>query len=387
MNCDTASPENKTLILLVDDIPDNIRVLGIILKNQGYSLAVATNGKEMSETLCHHLPDLILLDIMLPDADGFELCRNLRQDQRTASVPVIFLTAKTALEDKVKGFEAGAVDYITKPFGESEVLARVRTHLQLKKTKDMLVKYCDDLEKSNRTKDKLFAVIAHDLRSPIATLHSFVHLMKKSDLDEKKRQTYIKHAEQSLDNTLILLDNLLKWAKNQRNEIAYLPEQMDMVHIINKNIRLSADMAKSKGIILKFRGREPVPVYADREMMMTVMRNLISNAIKFTPGSGEVEVMAVSAEDYAEISVADSGIGIDSADLGRLFAADHSMVRRGTDGEKGSGMGLILCKEFVEKNRGRIWAESEIGKGTVIRFAIPKTPHPGLPNATAGMNV
>ena len=373
MNLETDRTENKALILLVDDIPDNIRVLGIILKKQGYSLAVATNGKEMADALLYRLPDLILLDIMLPDADGFTLCRNLKQDQRTASVPVVFLTARTSPEDKVRGFEVGAVDYITKPFAESEVAARVRTHVQLKKTKDMLVKYCDDLEKANRTKDKLFALIGHDLRSPIATLHSFIHLMKRSDLTGEKRMNYIKHAEQSLDNTLILLDNLLKWARNQQNEIAYAPEQTDMLDIIEKTVHLSEEMANTKEIILKSEVREPFPVYADKDMMMTVMRNLISNAIKFTPGFGQVVINAVYAETHAEIAVADTGIGIAKKDLDRLFAADYSLVRRGTDGEKGSGLGLILCREFVEKNRGRIWAESEVGKGTVFRFTIPKS--------------
>jgi diguanylate cyclase (GGDEF)-like protein len=138
------------MILLVDDIPDNIRVLGKILKEEGYSFAIATNGKETFDMLEQKIPDLILLDIMLPDSDGFEICKKLKENERTKDIPVIFLTAMTELEDKIRGFNAGAVDYITKPFEEAEVIARVSNHVRLKKSQDIIRQYYDDLEKEKQ---------------------------------------------------------------------------------------------------------------------------------------------------------------------------------------------------------------------------------------------
>ncbi len=382
MNRSPDSSEKKGLILLVDDVPENIRLLGMILKKEGYALAFSENGKEMEDTLKRMLPDMILLDIMLPDADGITLCENLKKEDRTAGIPVIFLTAKSAGKDKIRGFRAGAVDYITKPFEESEVLARVHAHMQLQKSKDMIFNYCRELERSNRTKDKLFSVIGHDLRGSFAGMHSFIRLMKKNAADEIKREKYIRNAEESLSNTLELLDNLLKWARTQRDDISYSPVMLDIRKIIDKCIALSEDAAKEKEIRLYARISEAVSVFADKDMLMTIMRNLISNAIKFTPLQGEIRITAVSRKKYSEISVRDSGIGIGKAEMEKLFSADHSIVRRGTQGEKGSGLGLILIKEFVEKNRGNIRVESESGKGSCFIVTLPAVSPPDIPSVS-----
>jgi len=147
--------KNDVVILLVDDVPQNIQILGEILKNEGYSFAIAMNGKETFHLLEKKLPDLILLDVMLPDTDGFKICGKLKENKITAEIPVIFLTAKTETEDKVKGLELGAVDYITKPFEAVEVIARVRTHVQLKKSKDLIRQYYEELEKEKKLLEKM----------------------------------------------------------------------------------------------------------------------------------------------------------------------------------------------------------------------------------------
>jgi len=373
MNFKKDSSENKGMILVVDDIPENIKILGEILKNQGYSIAVATNGQETFEILDHQLPDLILLDIMLPDIDGFEICKRLKQNKKTWGIPVIFLTAMTDLNDKIRGFEVGAVDYITKPFEEIEVAARVRTHVQLKISEDIIRTYCEELEKSNKTKDKIFSIIAHDLRNPISNFYTLINLMKEGELDEGESKKFFQYAEKAIDGAMYLLNNLFEWAASQQNSIIYKPQTTDMAEVIGENINISEVIASNKGITLKSEIHSPVFAFADKNMMMTVIRNLISNAIKFTHEGGEINISASAKENDIEIAVKDNGIGIEENDIEKLFTIDQNIVRLGTSEEKGTGLGLLLCKEFIEKNRGRIWVESKVGKGTGFYFTVPKS--------------
>jgi len=372
----TSEVFENSLILLVDDIPENIQVLGKILKNRGYSFAVATNGETVFTLLKKQspLPDLILLDIMLPDIDGFEICKRLKADEKTREIPVIFLTAKTELTDKIKGFELGAVDYITKPFEAVEVTARVQTHIRLKKSNDIIRKYSEDLEKAVDTRDKLFSIIGHDLRGPIASVCSMLHLLEDDELDENNKENFFKLAIQNVNGTVELLNNLLYWAKSHQDKIDCKPEILDIKQIIDEHIQLLQESADRKEISLNSELNESLSVFADRDMTLMVLRNLITNAVKFTPESGKITISAVPVDkdNKVEISVTDTGIGISKEDIDKLFKLDRDIVRRGTNDEKGTGLGLLLCKEFAEKNRGNIWAESEAGKGSSFKFTLPK---------------
>jgi two-component system sensor histidine kinase/response regulator len=363
--------DNAT-ILLVDDIPDNIRVLGKILKRKGYSFAIATNGKETFDLLDQQIPDLILLDIMLPDTDGFDICKKLKADEKTKEIPVIFLSAKRELEDKLRGFETGAVDYITKPFEEVEVIARVSAQVRLKKSADMIREYSSALEKANTAKDKLFSVISHDLRGPVGSVHTVLELLTQNVFNEDEKEEFLKDAERSVKNILELLETLLHWARSQQDRIEYKPEHIDMAEIIQENMSLLRRAAKNKSIQLYAEICEPVYAYADRDTMTAVLRNLISNAVKFTPESGTISISAISGENHIEITVKDSGIGISRENVKKLFAIDRTVVRQGTNKEKGTGLGLVICKEFIEKNRGNIRVETEIGKGSSFIVTLPR---------------
>ncbi|MBF0099645.1 MAG: hybrid sensor histidine kinase/response regulator [Desulfobacterales bacterium] len=364
----------QAMILLVDDIPENIQVLGKILQNTGYSIAIATNAKETFELLERELPDLILLDVMLPDLDGFEICKKIKENELIKDIPIIFLTAKTELEDKIYGFEVGAVDYITKPFKDIEVISRVRTHVQLKQSKDMIKLYSENLEKTNATKDKLFSIIAHDLRSPMNHLFQIIDLIRYRTLNKDKEDYYLKQCETSIKHTMVLLDNLLNWAKSQQNQMVYTPQPIDIVKIVYDSIAQLSDMANDKTISLKSDLKTSILAYADPNMIITVMRNLIQNAIKFTHTSGTITISANKRDTDIEISVADTGIGMSQECINNLFKInmDRRFIKQGTENEKGTGIGLLLCKEFVEKNNGSIWVESQEGKGSTFRFTIPK---------------
>jgi two-component system sensor histidine kinase/response regulator len=367
----------NAMILLVDDIPENIQILGKILKKKGYSFTVATNGEETLATLAHQnpLPDLILLDIMLPDIDGFEICKRLKTNEKTCEIPIIFLTAKTELSDKINGFDIGAVDYITKPFEAVEVIARVQTHIQLKQSKDVIRKYSKDLEKAIATRDKLFSIIGHDLRGPISSVSSLLKLLKEGEIEKETEEDFFRLAIQSVNGTIDLLDNLLYWAKSHQEKIDYNPEFIDIKDIIHDHIAFLQGMADEKRILLKVRiGTSPfTKAFADRNMIAMVMRNLITNAIKFTPEFGEITISFANNAEKNEITITDTGIGIGKEDMDKLFRIDRSIVRRGTNNEKGTGLGLLLCKEFIQKNGGDIWVESEIGKGSSFKFTLPNT--------------
>lgn len=363
--------EKDAMLLLVDDVPENIQLLGKILKTEGYSFVIATNGKETFRVIEQCIPDLILLDIMLPDTDGFEICRKLKEDQRTADIPIIFLTALADLEDKVRGFETGAVDYITKPFEDMEVIARVRTHIRLKKANEVIRKYSETLEESNTAKDKVFSVIAHDLHSHVSSVYSMVELLKMDMFDKEEKEELFEEASKNVKSTLGLLENLLCWARSQQNQIVYDPERFDIIQLINETAAQMSDIADAKSVMLRIPPSVPQMAFADKDMIGIVIRNLISNAVKFTHRFGTVTVSSAYRDRRILVTVSDTGIGIPPEDIGRLFRIDKKTVRQGTDGEKSTGLGLMLCREFAEKNFGEIWAESQAGKGSSFHFTVP----------------
>lgn len=374
MSSNTSLParQSKQTILIVDDVPKNVQVLGNLLSEYAFDLAVALSGRQALETIGRVKPDLILLDIMMPEMDGFEVCRQLKSMDHTKDIPVIFLTAKTDSEDIVKGFELGAVDYITKPFMKTELLARVRTHLTLKKTKEQL------FEEIN-AKNKFFSIISHELRNSFSLILGFVRIMQefRDSLSEEEITDLINDLGSSSKTTYELLENLLYWARIQTTGIRIKTEKLMVADIAAKTIVTLKDIAHKKEIQLISTVEPDKAVYADSNMVHTVVRNLVSNAIKFTDKGGSVTIAAETYEDYTQVSVSDTGVGIDPEKLGKLFRIDTKVTTLGTSNEKGSGLGLVLCKEFIDLNGGQIGMTSVVGRGTTIWFKLPnKEPEP-----------
>lgn len=365
-------PKTKDVILVVDDQPNNLKVIASVL-GRDYAVSIANSGTNALRILENSTPDLILLDIMMPDMDGFEVCRKIRENDRIRHIPIIFLTAKADVEDVVKGFNAGAVDYITKPFNATEVDARVRNHLNLQHALKEVKSANQKLNEINATKDKFFSVIGHDLRSPFASIIALSgllgELVKEKDYDGIEEYSAL--IEQSSKRAMDLLTNLLEWARSQTGRIEFKPEKTKLVHLIEETARMFDQIAKQKNISIKRMLPEDHEIFADKHMVSTVMRNLISNALKFTRPGGEVSISARSEKDEIVITVSDNGVGIDSQRIENLFHIEYSASTYGTANEKGTGLGLTLCKEFIEKHGGRIWVESEEGKGSVFSFSIP----------------
>ncbi len=362
-------PAKKLTILIVDDNPKNIQVAASMLSRQGYQIAFDKDGESALEHINVLKADLILLDIMMPGIDGYEVCGRLKNNPETESIPVIFLTAKADTESIVKGFDVGGVDYITKPFNEAELLARVRTHLKLKQADSQL-------RAMNAAKDKFFSIIAHDLRSPFNVLITGLdRIIRYFDiLSEDEKRESLKSMRENSHNTFKLIDNLLTWSRSQIGHIACNPEIIHIQNIVNETLVLMNKNAADKNICLISRIQENTMIYADINMITTVIRNLVSNAVKYTTEGGTVTISAKEIGDTWEISISDSGIGIPPEYMQKLFRIDFNQSTPGTAQEQGTGLGLNLCKEFVERNSGKIGLESEVGKGSRFYFTLPKPP-------------
>lgn len=229
------------------------------------------------------------------------------------------------------------------------------------------------LKQLNTTKDKLFSIIAHDLRSPFNGILGFSELLIKNnkDFELAESEKYLEIINSSAKNTLVLLDNLLHWAKTQTGQINYNPEKVNLVSIIKEVLEISTSIAEIKNITLNYIQSNVTEVYADVNMLKIVLLNLISNAIKFTNPNGEIEVSAIQNQNNIEITVSDNGVGMNEETLNELFKIGKTVITNGTAAEKGSGLGLVLCEEFVEKQGGTIWVESKLGKGSDFKFTIP----------------
>lgn len=374
-------------ILVVDDTIENLRLLEGLLTEQGYNVRAAPNGSLALRSIQTALPDLVLLDIMMPDMDGYQVCDVLKADVRTREIPIIFISALDAVDDKVKGFEKGAVDFVTKPFQTQEVLARVRTHLMLRDLQRNLqekntrleqeivqrTRAEAELQEANASKDKFFSILAHDLRSPFNVLITLTEVLLE-DFDLYSPDTLkerIERVHTSSKQVYSLLTNLLEWSRLERGMLVCEPNRLLLSELTDLVIRLLSATAGQKQIVIQNHIPQGTYGYADANMINTVLRNLLSNALKFTESGGRVEVSSqLISDDCVEIAVTDTGIGIAQENLADLFRIDVKTSRPGTDGEHGTGLGLVLCKELVEKNGGTIRVESEVGKGTTFRFTL-----------------
>ncbi len=361
------------VILIVDDTPVNLQILFEYLNALGFRILIAENGEEALTHTERGRPDIILLDIVMPGMDGFETCRRLKENERTKDIPVIFMTALSDTSKKIKGFEQGAVDYVTKPFNQEEVMARIATHLTIQRQKDELSDLNQKLSEVNAEKDKFFSIIAHDLKEPFNGLLGGTSFLAEyvDDLDKKTVKNLLEDLNRTSKAVFNLLENLLNWSRIQTGRIQRMPRRISINKIVENNIALSKHTAKAKGIRLANDIKANTVAYADESMIEAVIRNLLANALKYTENGGHVQITAEDAGDLIQISLSDNGVGIEKEDIDKLFRTDIHHSTRGTAKEKGTGLGLILCREFVEKNLGKIWVESKRGKGTTFCFTLP----------------
>ncbi len=374
MKNETVSNSENPYILVVDDIGANLKLLGDILNGGGYHIRPVTDGEMALKVAEKETPGLILLDIMMPGMSGYKVCRQLKENPGLKEVPVIFISALSDSYDIVKALNLGGVDYITKPFQAEEVIARVNTHYKLYQQSLELKKQRKELQELNATKDKFFSIIAHDLRGPFNGFLGLTQLMAEEleNLTSEEIKDFTLSMRNSAADMFRLLENLLEWARMQQGLITFNKQVDQLAPIVDESIAIILEPAKIKGIEINLDIPADITVFADRNILQTVVRNIVSNAVKFTPKGGKIKVSAKATNhNNVEISIEDTGIGMSSKMIDDLFRLDVQTNRKGTEGEPSSGLGLILCKDFIEKHGGKIWVESEEGKGSIFLFTIP----------------
>lgn len=349
----------KSKILVVDDVPKNIQLVANFLTKAGYQINFAVDGNSALEHASKEEFDLILLDVMMPGIDGFQVCKELKANKLTKDVPIIFLTAKTDDVSIAKGFESGGVDYITKPFNPTELLARVRTHLSLRHREL-------ELRSLNNTKDTFLSIIGHDLKTPLANIISLGDIITtNNDITVDERNELIMDLVESGRQGVWLLDNLLSWTRIQTGSITNVPEELELRRIIDQNIEFVSQNAQHKGIEIMCACKEGMKIFADLNIVHTIFRNLLSNGIKFTHQGGKIEITAKNTStDEICVEVKDTGTGIKKEKLDMLFSSSGIGSTAGTSNEKGSGLGLVLVKNLIDLIQARVGVESQEKVGT-----------------------
>ncbi len=362
----------KATILVVDDTPDNLVLMSNLLK-VSYKVKIANCGeKALKIAVSDSPPDLILLDIMMPGMDGYEVCRRLKRDPKTMDIPVIFITAKAEVENEKLGLELGAVDYITKPISPPIVMVRVKNHLALQAKNIELESARSVAEKANLAKSEFLSSMSHELRSPLNAILGFAQLMESdSPPPSTIQQESITQILLAGWHLLTLINEILDLAKVESGQVPMLREPVPLADVLLECQSMIEPQAKQRGIKPTF----PQPgihyiVHADRTRLKQVLLNLLSNAIKYNCEQGTVEVnCAESTPGRIRISVSDSGAGLSPEQLAQLFQPFNRLGQE-AGGEEGTGIGLVVAKRLVELMGGTIGVESSVGAGSVFWFEL-----------------
>jgi len=357
-------------VLVVDDVPTNVMLVQAILKKEGYTILTCDNGPKALNIAQEQHPHLILLDIMMPEMDGYEVLQHLKSNPETNDIPVIIMSALSDMQSIVKGYQLGAIEYVTKPFQREELLKRVAHRYELFSIKRIK----QELENTIESRDTLYSVIAHDLRSPLGSLKMMINavllMVDKKSVGEEVFEM-LQMINKTSEEIFLLLDNLLKWAKNRLNRQNIYRQQIDINSIIASTADIYETMAKQKGVALTLEGLDSkLSGSVDIDMLKTIVRNLMSNALKFSFEGGTITLSSKTDGDYVIVSVKDTGKGIKKEDQDKLLKQNTHFTTYGTSNEKGSGLGLMLTKDFVELHEGKLWFESEENKGTTFFFSL-----------------
>ena len=362
-------------LLVVDDVQTNVLLLKALLGKEGYGILVANNGQEALEVIRNENPDLILLDVMMPGMDGMSFAKKIKSDKLLSRIPIIFLTALDDTQSIVNGFKLGVGDFISKPFRKEELMVRIKHQLSLVAARRIIEEKNEELRKTIAGRDKMYSVIAHDLRSPMASMKMLLNtIMMSVEKDKIDPDIFdmLEMSNKTSEEVFSLLDNLLKWTKSQLGKLTVIPQKLDISGLADGVVEVMNSVAEVKHIKLIRTDHESFFVYVDIEMIKSILRNLISNAVKFSNPDSEIKVGIKAEDGKVIVSVTDSGKGIKKEDQHKLLKDSTHFTTYGTNSEEGSGLGLLLCRDFARKNGGELWFESEENLGSVFSFSLPQ---------------
>ena len=360
-------------ILIVDDTPANIDVLDLFLEKEGYKISIAQSGESALDLADRISPDLILLDVMMPGIDGFETCRRLKSNDKTSDIPIIFITARNESADIIKGFSMGGVDYITKPFSQEEVCARVHLHLKLKTLMAALETKNQKLADLNDLKNKFLGMASHDLRNPISTIQGFSKILLDhgETLAEDAKKEFLQSIHKVSNDLLTLLDDLLNISTIESGKLELQVKRGSFGQLVKERVRMYQVMAERKNLATHLDIEEMAEFSFDPNRISQVIDNLLSNAIKFSPPGKEIYIWLGQKNGQAKFSVRDQGPGISPEDQDKLFKHFQKLKARPTADEPSHGLGLAIAKKMVEAHKGKITVESQPGSGATFSFFIP----------------
>ncbi len=362
-------------VLIVDDNNLNLAAIENTLKKKNYILYTATDGRTALKTANTYPFDLMLLDVVMPGMDGFEVCRRIKSNPQTSQLPVIFLTGKNDSESIRKGFELGAVDYVAKPFNEAELLARVNSHLELKRSKEELLKAISAAEYALKTKSDFLANMSHEIRTPINGIIGMSDFLSGTELSQKQNE-YLRIIKSSSDSLLQLINDILDFSKIEAGRIEQENIDFDIREMLNDAVKTLYFKASEKGLNMFLNVDENLPqiVVGDPTKIRQVLLNLISNAMKFTAqGSIDVKTVLINMTKSTvkiKFDIIDTGIGITSEGIKKLFKSFSQVDASTTRTYGGTGLGLAISKRLSELMGGEIGVISEPGKGSDFWFTV-----------------
>lgn len=366
---DTAlTATNAGCLLVVDDQESNIQVIGAALGQLGFEILPATGGAQAFRRLAIRRPDLILLDLLMPEMDGFEVCRRIREDPELAQIPIIFLSSADDKSLIVRALESGGVDYITKPFNQAELVTRVRTHLALKKARDELKQLAED-------RDELLGILAHDLKNHLGGMDMSAQLLRDrtAALADPKLRLMVDNISQSSAQMLTFVKEFLANASADHG-LDLKSEPVSLSDSAARAVQQHKHAAQAKQLVLEIvLPPDSLLVLADGAALNQVLDNLLSNAIKFsTPGKQIRLTVCPPGARFVECQVQDEGPGFSETDKIRMFRRYGRLSARPTGGEPSTGLGLSIVKKLVLAMQGEVACESALGHGATFAFRLPR---------------
>jgi len=369
--------QDKNIVLIVDDNPTNLNVLMDFLQDSGYTVLVATDGASAVRRAQYAQPDIVLLDVMMTDMDGYETCQRLKEDATTAGIPVIFMTALSDIADKVRGFHVGGVDYITKPLQREEVLVRLNTHLKIHRQKLEIEVLRDQdrqfYEKLSRMKDEFVHAASHDLRNPLSTIFGSLELFRDLvDVQDAEARQCLDNIERSAEQMRHLITDILELAKLETGN-ALSKDEQDLTAFIELTLADLSLEAQEQDIQLIYQApAEAVWAQFDRHRFSQVVNNLVRNGIKYNRAGGFVRVELSRNPQHICLSVEDNGIGIPDEDMPNIFRKFYRSQHDAHRMQEGTGLGLSIVQAIVEQHDGEIRATSQLGVGSKFILKLPQ---------------